>query len=192
MHDIAYSASCKTIPCNKCKIFRKKKVQKEGDLSVSNICKNTRSTFYPEMSWISSRLPWKKPKNVVRVLRLAGNIAARQGNSARALNLRKIEKFIDRAFDDKKVKPKAVCLEINSPGGSAVQSNLIYNRIRSLSKEKNVPVLSFTEDYAVSGGYWLAVAGDEIYVDPNSILGSIGVLMYTFGMVEAIKKLGKK
>ena len=179
-------------PCNKCKIFRKKKIQKEGDLSVSNICKNTRSTFHPEMSWISSRLPWKKPKNVVRVLRLAGNIAARQGNSARALNLRKIEKFIDRAFDDKKVKPKAVCLEINSPGGSAVQSNLIYNRIRSLSKEKNVPVLSFTEDYAVSGGYWLAVAGDEIYVDPNSILGSIGVLMYTFGMVEAIKKLGKK
>lgn len=144
------------------------------------------------MSWISSRFPWKKPKDVVRVLRLAGNIASRPGSGPRYLNLRKIEKFIDRAFDDKKVKPKAVCLEINSPGGSAVQSNLIYSRIRSLSKEKNVPVLSFTEDYACSGGYWLAVAGDEIYVDPNSIVGSIGALVYTFGMVETIKKLGEK
>mgnify|MGYP001792386182 CR=1 FL=1 len=146
------------------------------------------------MSWISSKLPWKKSKDVVRVVRLAGTIMSRPGrstSSGRYLNLRSIEKVLDRAFDDKKVKPKAVCLEVNSTGGSATQSNLIYSRIRSLANDKSIPVLSFTEDYACSGGYWLAVAGDEIYMDPNSIVGSIGALIYSFGLVEAIKKLGE-
>ena len=72
-----------------------------------------------------------------------------------------------------------------------VQSNLIYERIRYLSKTTGVPVLSFAEEYAASGGYWLALAGDEIFVDPNSFVGSIGVLFGNFGFEESIKKLGK-
>ena len=140
------------------------------------------------MNKIRSYLPWGA-KNVVRIVRLQGTIkASRTGQN---LNLRNIEKHLDKAFDTKKVKPKAVCLEINSIGGSPVQSNLIYERIRGLSKANDVPVLSFTEDYAASGGYWLALAGNEIFVDPNSVVGSIGVIFGNFGMEEAIKKLGK-
>ena len=72
-----------------------------------------------------------------------------------------------------------------------MQSSLIFHRIRALSKENDVPVLSFAEDTAASGGYWLALAGDEIFVDPNSIVGNIGALYGTFGMEETIKKLGR-
>ncbi|KAL9950887.1 hypothetical protein ACROYT_G043458 [Oculina patagonica] len=108
----------------------------------------------------------------------------------RSLNFRKVEKHLEGAFDTKKIKPKAVCLEINSRGGSPVQSNLIYQRIRALSKKNAVPVLSFAEDTAASGGYWLALAGDEIFVDPNTVIGNIGALYGTFGMEETIKKLG--
>lgn len=71
-----------------------------------------------------------------------------------------------------------------------MQSSLIFHRIRALSKENDVPVLSFAEDTAASGGYWLALAGDEIFVDPNSIVGNIGAMYGTFGMEETIKKLG--
>ena len=140
------------------------------------------------MSKVRSYLPWGA-KNVVRIVRLQGTI--RPQSRGQGLNLQKIDKHLGKAFDIKKVKPKAVCLEINSPGGSAVQSSLIYQRIRNLSKETEVPVLSFTEDYAASGGYWLALAGDEIFVDPNSVVGSIGALFGNFGFEEAIKKLGK-
>ena len=140
------------------------------------------------MSKVRSYLPWGA-KNVVRIVRLQGTI--RPQSRGQGLNLQKIDKHLGKAFDIKKVKPKAVCLEINSPGGSAVQSSLIYQRIRNLSKATEVPVLSFTEDYAASGGYWLALAGDEIFVDPNSVVGSIGALFGNFGFEEAIKKLGK-
>ena len=140
------------------------------------------------MSKIRSYLPWGA-KNVVRIVRLQGTI--RPQSRGQGLNLQKIDKHLGKAFDIKKVKPKAVCLEINSPGGSAVQSSLIYQRIRNLSKATEVPVLSFTEDYAASGGYWLALAGDEIFVDPNSVVGSIGALFGNFGFEEAIKRLGK-
>lgn len=139
------------------------------------------------MNKIRSYLPWGA-KNVVRIVRLQGTI---RPQSRSGLNLQKVEKYLDKAFDTKRVKPKAVCLEINSPGGAAVQSNMIYQRIRNLSKANDVPVLSFAEDYAASGGYWLAMAGDEIFVDPNSVVGSIGALFGNFGMTEAIKKLGK-
>lgn len=91
----------------------------------------------------------------------------------------------------KKVKPRAVCLEVNSMGGSACQSNLIYNRIRSMAKENEIPVITFAEDAALSGGYWLALAGDEIFVDQNTFIGSIGALSVNVGLVEAAKKLGK-
>ncbi len=85
---------------------------------------------------------------------------------------------------------KAVAIQINSPGGSAVQSMLIYKRIRALAVEKNLKVYIFAEDVAASGGYLLALAGDEIYADPASIVGSIGVITSGFGLHELISKIG--
>jgi len=83
-----------------------------------------------------------------------------------------------------------VALVINSPGGSPVQSRQIYLRIRQLATEKKLPVLVFVEDVAASGGYMIACAGDEIFCDPSSILGSIGVVGGSFGLQELIKKIG--
>ena len=142
------------------------------------------------MSGIRWYLPFFRPKNFVRIVRLQGNINA-NSRGARALNFRKVEKSLEEAFDTKRGKPRAVCLEINSMGGSAVQSNLIYQRVRALSKAGDIPVLSFAEDAALSGGYWLALAGDEIFVDANSAIGSIGALYANFGFSEVIKKLGE-
>ena len=85
---------------------------------------------------------------------------------------------------------KAVAIQINSPGGSAVQSMLIYKRIRALAEEKDLKVYVFAEDVAASGGYLLAFAGDEIYADPSSIVGSIGVITATFGFNELINQIG--
>ncbi|XP_029184811.2 Na(+)/H(+) antiporter NhaA-like [Acropora muricata] len=138
------------------------------------------------MNKILSYIPGRG-KSVVRIVRLQGAIKV---EGPRSLNLRRMERFIDKAFDIRRVKPQAVCLEINSAGGTVVQSNLIYERIRYLSEDTGVPVLSFAEEYAASGGYWLAMAGDEIYVDPNSMVGSIGVIFGNFGFEETMKKLG--
>ena len=96
--------------------------------------------------------------------------------------------LLDKAFKIKSAP--AVAIIINSPGGSPVQSSLIFQRIRLLSKEANTPVLTFVEDVAASGGYWLACAGDEIYVNPASVIGSIGVVSAGFGFEGAIEKLG--
>jgi signal peptide peptidase SppA len=104
------------------------------------------------------------------------------------LTLAGLARALDRAFG--MGKPKAVALAINSPGGSAVQSHLIYRRIRDLAQEKGVPVIAFVEDVAASGGYMIACAADEIVCDPSSIVGSIGVVGASFGVHEAIKKLG--
>jgi serine protease SohB len=104
------------------------------------------------------------------------------------LTLAGLARAFDRAFA--MGKPKAVALAINSPGGSAVQSHLIYRRIRQLSEEKSIPVIAFVEDVAASGGYMIACAADEIVCDPSSIVGSIGVVGATFGVHEAMKKLG--
>jgi signal peptide peptidase SppA len=104
------------------------------------------------------------------------------------LTLAGIARALDRAFA--MGKPKAVALAINSPGGSAVQSHLIYRRLRQLSAEKSVPVIAFVEDVAASGGYMIACAADEIVCDPSSIVGSIGVVGASFGAHEAISKLG--
>lgn len=121
------------------------------------------------------------------MLRLNGVIGG-GGPLRRGMSLQGMAGLIQRAFSMKGLK--AVALSINSPGGSPVQSSLIYRRIRDLATEKNIPVLVFVEDVAASGGYWLACAGDEIYADANSIVGSIGVVSGGFGFVEAIKKLG--
>lgn len=95
---------------------------------------------------------------------------------------------IEKAFELSKAP--AVAVLINSPGGSPVQSSLIFRRIRQLAEEKKKTVYVFCEDVAASGGYYLALAGDEIYADPSSIIGSIGVIFAGFGLDKAIAKLG--
>ena len=121
------------------------------------------------------------------VVRLSGLIGAvtplRPG-----MSLAGVARTLERAFATKNAK--AVALVINSPGGSPVQSRQIYLRIRQLAEEKKLPVLVFVEDVAASGGYMIACAGDEIFCDPSSILGSIGVVGGSFGFQELIKKVG--
>lgn len=130
-------------------------------------------------------LKFGKSNPIVPVVRLSGVIG---GGARRSLSMATLASTLDKAFEVKGAK--AVALVINSPGGSPVQSALIFQRIRMLSKEKNLPVLSFVEDVAASGGYWLACGGDEIYANGASILGSIGVVSAGFGFEGAIDKLG--
>jgi serine protease SohB len=104
------------------------------------------------------------------------------------LTLASVAKPLDRAFAWPRAK--AVGLLINSPGGSAVQSHLIFQRIRQLSEEKKRPVIAFVEDVAASGGYMIACAADEIVADPSSIVGSIGVIGASFGFAKLIDKIG--
>jgi len=134
-------------------------------------------------------LPFGKRSPVVPVIRLSGVIGAGGGGfRGEGLSLPSLNSSIERAF---KIKgAKAVALAINSPGGSPVQSALIGERIRSLAAEKEIPVIAFVEDVGASGGYWLALAADEIFADANSIVGSIGVISAGFGFVDAIEKLG--
>lgn len=121
------------------------------------------------------RLPFVKNPPLVAVVRLAGAI----GVSGRGLNDFSMAPVLEKAF--RRGKPDAVALEINSPGGSAVQSALIGGHIRRLSEELDVPVYAFVEDVAASGGYWLAAAADEIWADDCSVVGSIGVISAGFG-----------
>ena len=104
------------------------------------------------------------------------------------LTLASVARPLERAFAMRNAK--AVALSINSPGGSAVQSHLIYRRIRTLSEENERPVIAFVEDVAASGGYMIACAADEIVCDPSSIVGSIGVVGGTFGFDKLLDKIG--
>jgi serine protease SohB len=124
---------------------------------------------------------------VVPVVRLAGVIGIASPLRG-ALSIGAIARTLERAFAVRNAK--AVALAINSPGGSAVQSHLIFRRIRDLAEEKQVPVIAFVEDVAASGGYMIACAADEIVCDPASIVGSIGVIGSSFGFPEALKRLG--
>src|SRR6201984_1342504 len=136
------------------------------------------------MEWMPGRLSGAA---VVPVVRLSGLIGAvtplRPG-----MSLAGVARVLERAFSVRNAK--AVALVINSPGGSPVQSRQIYLRIKQLAAEKKLPVLVFVEDVAASGGYMIACAGDEIFCDPSSILGSIGVVGGSFGLQELIKKIG--
>lgn len=132
-------------------------------------------------------MPLFSSSPVVTVVRLSGIIGS-LGPFRRGLSLRGLAGQLERAFKPKRLR--AVALAISSPGGSPVQSALIFRRIRQLARKKDVPVLVFIEEVAASGGYWLACAGDEIYADENSIVGSIGVISASFGFSEAIKRLG--
>ena len=137
------------------------------------------------MEWLPARL--RRGVTVVPVVRLSGVIGAvtplRPG-----MTLAGLARTLERAFAVRNAK--AVALLPNSPGGSPVQSHQIFVRIRQLAFEKKLPVLAFVEDVAASGGYMIACAADEIFCDPSSILGSIGVVGGSFGLTELIRKIG--
>ncbi len=141
------------------------------------------------LKYLRSLLParFRQVKPLVPVIRLSGAIGAvsplRPG-----LTLAGCAETLERAFSMRSAK--AVAILVNSPGGSPVQSTLIFKRIRALAEEKELTVYVFAEDVAASGGYMLACAGDEIYADESSIIGSIGVISAGFGFTDAIAKLG--
>lgn len=131
-------------------------------------------------------IPFLNKNPSVSVIRLHGMIAA-QGRGA-TLNDAGLAGLIQKAFS--KGKPAAIALSINSPGGSPSQSSLIASRIRRLAEEKKVTVHAFVEDVAASGGYYIASAADEIWVDRHSIVGSIGVISAGFGLDDFISRHG--
>src|SRR5271165_4451128 len=128
---------------------------------------------------------WRR-RPVVSILRFEGVIMPRQRRGG--LSLASHAASIEKAFRASGLV--AVAIVVNSPGGSAVQSALLFRRIRQLADEKGVPVIAFAEDAAASGGYWLALAGDEIFTEETSIIGSIGVVSAGFGFAELIRRLG--
>lgn len=131
-------------------------------------------------------IPFLKTNPVVSVVRLEGTISS--SSRGLALNDTGLAPMIERAF--RRRKPAAVAFVINSPGGSPVQSSLIAARIRRLADEKKIPVFAFVEDVAASGGYWLASAADEVWLDPSSVVGSIGVISASFGFQGLIESHG--
>ncbi|MBL8905090.1 MAG: S49 family peptidase [Rhizobiales bacterium] len=139
--------------------------------------------------WLLRLIPaiFRGNRPVVHAIRLTGVVGSvsplRPG-----LSMHAVEATLKRAFSRKGLA--AVAIQVNSPGGSAVQSALIHARIRVLAEKHNTPVLVFCEDVAASGGYWIACSGDEIYADASSIVGSIGVIAAGFGFVDAIARLG--
>src|SRR5580658_3774537 len=130
---------------------------------------------------------FRRDQPVVPVVRLTGVIGF--GTPLRpGLSLAGVARMLDKAFA--MPNAPAVALAINSPGGSPVQSHLIFRRIRELAEEKKRKVIVFVEDAAASGGYMIACAGDEIVADPHSIVGSIGVVGGSFGFTKLIEKIG--
>lgn len=149
-----------------------------ADLSSSSLLRRARDLL-PKS--------WRGDLPVVPVVRLSGAIGMSSPFS-QSLTLAGVAKPLEKAFSMKKAP--AVALLINSPGGGAVQSHLIFKRIRALAEEKDKHVFAFVEDVAASGGYMIACAADEIFADPCSIVGSIGVLTAGFGFSEAMARLG--
>jgi signal peptide peptidase SppA len=145
------------------------------------------------LSTLGSRLqlllPWRFRARfpLVPVVRLSGVIGSvlplRPG-----LSLGVVAPVLERAFSTRGAK--AVAIVLNSPGGSAVQSHLIFQRIRAHADEMGLPVFVFVEDAAASGGYMIACAGDEIFADPSSLVGSIGVLSASFGFDRLLERFG--
>ena len=128
-----------------------------------------------------------KKKKIVAHIKLNG-VIGNVGKFKEGIDFSGYEEIIKKAFSLKKAK--AVAITINSPGGSPVQSHLIYKFIRSQAKKNKIKVIVFAEDVAASGGYLIACAGDEIYANSSSIIGSIGVIYSSFGFTELIKKIG--
>ena len=128
-----------------------------------------------------------KKKKIVPYIRLSG-VIGNVGKFKQGIDFANQQDIIKKAFSVKKAS--AIAISINSPGGSPVQSHLIYNYIRDLAKKKKIKVLVFAEDVAASGGYLIACAGDEIYANSSSIIGSIGVISSSFGFKDLIQKIG--
>jgi len=128
-----------------------------------------------------------RKKKIVPHIRLSGVIGS-VGKFKQGLNFAGQQELIEKAFSIKKAK--AIAISVNSPGGSPVQSHLIYSYIRKQAEKNKKQVLVFAEDVAASGGYLIACAGDEIYANSSSIIGSIGVIYSSFGLQELIKKVG--
>ncbi|WP_182085860.1 S49 family peptidase [Aureimonas sp. ME7] len=125
---------------------------------------------------------------VIPVVRMNGVIMSGGSPLRSSISLQSVAPLLEKAFAQKKAP--AVAILVNSPGGSPVQSRLVFQRIRDLAVEKNKHVIVACEDLAASGGYMIACAGDEIVADPSSVVGSIGVVSGGFGFVDLIKKLG--
>ena len=128
-----------------------------------------------------------KKKKIVPHVRLTGIIGS-GGRFKQGMELANQRDILKKAFSLKKISH--VAISINSPGGSPVQSHLIYSYIRDLADKKKVKVIIFAEDVAASGGYFIACAGDEIYANSSSIIGSIGVISASFGFKDLIQKIG--
>ena len=128
-----------------------------------------------------------KKKKIIAHIKLNG-VIGNVGKFKQGIDFSGQEEIIEKAFSLKKAK--AVAITINSPGGSPVQSHLIYQFIRAQAKKNKTKVIVFAEDVAASGGYLIACAGDEIYANSSSIIGSIGVIYSSFGFTELIKKIG--
>ncbi len=139
---------------------------------------------------LSSLIParFNKRAKTIPVVRLSGVIAASNSPISKNLNLAGVAPLLEKAFEMKHAP--AVALIVNSPGGSPVQSRLIVSRIRNLAEKHEKKVFVFVEDVAASGGYMISLAGDEIFADETSIIGSIGVVSASFGFDKAIEKLG--
>src|SRR5438132_10323624 len=138
---------------------------------------NIRGHFNIEQLW--------RRRPVVSVLRFEGVIMPRQRRGG--VSLASHAAAIEKAFRVSGLV--AVAIVVNSPGGSPVQSALLYRRIRQLAEEKHVPVIAFAEDVAASGGYWLALAGDEIFTEETSIIGSVGVVSAGFGLPPLLRRM---
>ena len=134
------------------------------------------------------RLPFTpEPKPTVAVVRLAGVIASDARPGRGGISAEGAEKPLAKAFAS---KPQRVVVAINSPGGAPAQSRMVHDRIRALAVKHEVPVTAYIEDVGASGGYMIALAGDEILADPFAIVGSIGVISASFGFQDAIHRLG--
>ncbi len=167
----------------------KKSVNENGGHSMANSGAAASGRGQSKFEYILSCLPlgFGSSKSTVAVFRLDG-VIGKAGGFKSGLTLDSTNDLIEKMF--KMDNLDAICLSINSPGGSPVQAELIASRIIALGKEKDIPVYSFVEDVAASGGYWLACAGEKIYASRSSIVGSIGVISSGFGFHEAIEKLG--
>lgn len=145
--------------------------------------------FLPMLKSLVRLIPrrFRAKTPLIHVVRLHGAIGVGTPFQP-ALTLKGLDDTLERAFAKKGIA--GVAISVNSPGGAPVQSALIHDRIRELAAKHKVTVYVFCEDVAASGGYWIACAGDEIYADAASIIGSIGVVSAGFGFVGAIAKLG--
>ncbi len=145
--------------------------------------KSRLSKYIDQIPWMGEII---NPTDKVAVIRMAGVIADSSQMRRAGINFNKYKESIEKAFE--LPRTKAVAITINSPGGAPAQCSVLSSLIQKLSHEKNIPVFTFVEDVAASGGYWLACLGDEIYAQETSIVGSIGVISASFGLEGFIKK----